>query len=131
MFRFLLNSAASPDTAIAEELFETLPLGVTLQDTEGRILAANAAAVRDPSGVLRFEAGFGWSSEELALRIPGGKDESQAGYTLHTNDVVVSDFALETRSHTYWLVKQRARSGISAPCRTRRAGARTRGGSSW
>ncbi|OFW03277.1 MAG: hypothetical protein A3H96_19445 [Acidobacteria bacterium RIFCSPLOWO2_02_FULL_67_36] len=260
MFRFLLNSAASPDAAIAEELFDSLPLGVALQDADGRILAVNPAAVHilgvpredlvgrltydpswhaqradgspcpdeehsalvalrtgkpvtgfilgvhskadeqrwlrvtsvpvfsgrndpagvysffedvtegrlaeralasrirqqqvvvelqrlaltgasqaalstracelcaevlhaetagvlvlEPDGLLHFEAGCGWSSEERSTTVPSGKEDSQSGYTLYTNDVVVADFATETRFRVHPLLKDRVRSGITAP----------------
>jgi PAS domain S-box-containing protein len=46
MFRFLLSSVQTPPVTIADELFESLPLGIVLQNTELRIVAVNRAAVR-------------------------------------------------------------------------------------
>ncbi len=66
---------------------------------------------------LHFEAGAGWSADEMAaLSVPAASSESQSGYTLSINDVVVvHDFRDETRFHPPSSIVGRARSGITAP----------------
>ncbi len=82
------------------------------------VLSAIGAAVLvlDPDGGLHYEAGVGWPEEVRTLSVPSAASESQAGYTLNVNDVVVvDDYAHETRFRPHPAVSDRARSGITAP----------------
>ena len=83
------------------------------------LLSAKSAAVIviGPDGDLHFSASVGWTPEEMAtLVVPSAPGESQAGYALSVNDVVVAqDFERETRFRIHASVAGRARSGIAAP----------------
>ncbi len=83
------------------------------------LLSASSAAVivAGPDGDLHFDTGVGWTPQEMAsIVVPSAAHESQAGYALSVNDVVVAhDFGQETRFRIHSSVAGRARSGIAAP----------------
>jgi PAS domain S-box-containing protein len=83
------------------------------------VLSAMSAAVivPGPDKYLHFDAGVGWAADDaVTISVPTVPSESQAGYTLRINDVVVAnDFAAENRFHPHSSIAGRARSGITAP----------------